>query len=146
MKFSVETTRETFRTTMFPPAILSVGAVAFIIMLLCLSVPARAETLAPTAKLVPPETVLLVDIGDFSKLQTQFKKTNFYRLYKDPAMAAFVDNFKTKWAEQNKKLEDEMARIIADVDSLPEGRLAVAMILDERTKEANEPPFVFNPV
>ena len=142
MKFSTVITHKTFHAAAFTSVVRGTGVVAFIIILLCLSVPAGAETLAPTAKLIPPETVLLVDIGDFSKLRTQFEKTSFYRLYKDPAMAAFVDNFKTKWAEQNEKIEDEMARIIADVDSLPEGRLAVAMVLDERTVEANEPPFV----
>jgi len=57
---------------------------------------AAAAVLPETAKLVPPETVLLVNINDFGQLKQQFEKTNLYNLYKDPAMAAFVDDAKAK--------------------------------------------------
>jgi hypothetical protein len=112
-------------------------------VLLCSSRCIWAVTLEKTAKLVPPETILLADIDDFSKLKAQFEKTSFYKLYKDPAMAPFINEYKARWQEEKKKIEDEYFRIIADLDTLPQGRVAVAMVLNEQTIDANELPVLF---
>ncbi len=112
------------------------------LILLCSSTSVRAETLADTAKLIPPETILLMNINDFSRLKSQFEKTNFYKLCKDPAMAAFVDDFKNKWQEKIRKLDNELMRVIANADALPQGRLAVALILNKQTIDAKEPPLL----
>ena len=116
------------------------------VMLLCSPVSVGAETLPETAGLLPPETILLVDIDNFNQFRTQFEKTNFYKLYKDPAMAAFVDDFKSKWREKIRQLDNEFIRVVADADALPQGRVAVAIVLDPptaETKDADEPPFLF---
>jgi hypothetical protein len=102
-----------------------------------------ATALPKTAKLIPPETMLLVDIDNFSRLRAQFEKTSVYKLYKDPAMAAFVDDFKAKWRDKVQKSDNELVRIIADADVLPQGRAAVALVLDEQIKDTNEPPVLF---
>ena len=102
-------------------------------MLLCLPVSVRAETLPETAKLLPPETILLADIDNFSRLRTQFEKTNFYKLYKDRAMSAFVDDFKTKWREKIRRLDNEFIRVVTDADALPQGRVAIALVLNPPT-------------
>jgi len=107
------------------------------------SVPARAKVLPETASLIPPETVLLVDIGNFSQLRTQFEKTNYYKLYKDPAMTAFVEDFKTRFREKVKQMDNEFVRTIVDTKIWPQGRVAVALVLNEQTKDANEPPVLF---
>lgn len=112
------------------------------LMFLCLSTSVRAGTLPNTAKLIPPETILLVDIDDFSQLRTQVEKTNVYKLCKDPAMTAFVDDFKTKRREKIRKHDNELIRVIANADALPQGRVAVALILNEQIKDANEPPLL----
>ncbi len=104
---------------------------------------AQAGVLPKTARLLPPETVLLTDIDNFSQLRGQFEKTSVYKLYKDPAMAAFVEDFKTKRQEKVRKLDNEIAEAVISADILPEGRVAVALVLNEQTKEANEPPFLF---
>ena len=111
-----------------------------VIILLCSLTSVRAVTLDETAKFVPPETILLIDIDDFSKLQTRFEKTNLYKFYKDPAMVPFIDDVKNKWRQEKKKLDDEYLRIIADVDELPQCRVAVAVVLSEQTVDANELP------
>lgn len=124
----------------------------YALMLLCLCTlaplctPARvhAVELPETARLVPPETVLLVDIGNFNRFKAQFEKTSIYRLYKDPAMKAFVDDVKAKWQEKlNEADDDGFGKIIADAATLPQGRAAVALVLDERIENTNEPPVVF---
>jgi hypothetical protein len=105
---------------------------------------ARAVTLPKTAKLIPPETIALVDVDDFSKLQTQFEKTSFYKLYKDPAMSPFVDDLKAKWKEKKKeKANNEIPGVLRDLDVWPQGRIAVAFVYDEQAKDANEPPVLF---
>jgi hypothetical protein len=103
---------------------------------------AQAVDLPKTAKLVPPETIILVDIDNFGRLKQQFEKTNLYKLYKDPAMSAVVEDFKTKRSERIRKIDNELARTIADVDVLPQGRVAIALVLNEQTKDANDPPLL----
>ena len=111
--------------------------------LLSSSPSAVAEALPTTDKLVPPETVLLMNIDNFQQLKTQFEKTNLYRLYKDPAMAAFVDNAKAKWREKIQKLDDNnIFKAIYSADVLPQGRVAAALVLNEQSKDFNEPPVV----
>jgi len=104
---------------------------------------ARAQALPGTAKLVPPETIVLVDIDNFSQLRTQFEKTVLYKLYKDPAMKPFVDDFKAKWQQKKGESENELIKIVTEANVLPAGRVAVALVLDERAKDANTPPLVF---
>ena len=143
MKYAVKTTCK--RTSRKLP-----GTLMFLyscaVMLLCSSVSVRAETLPETASLLPPETILLVDIDDFSQLRTQFEKTDLYKFYKDRAMAAFVDDFKTKWRERIREQDDEVLRTIVNVDALPQGRAAIALVLNPptaQTKDASEPPLLF---
>ncbi|MEJ2702073.1 MAG: DUF3352 domain-containing protein [Sedimentisphaerales bacterium] len=105
---------------------------------------AHAVTLPKTAKLVPPETIALVDIDDFSKVQTQFEKTSFYKLYTDPVMSPFVDDLKAKWKTKKKEeADDKIPGILRDLDVWPQGRIAIAFIYDEQAKDANEPPILF---
>ena len=132
MKHSIQTANKLSDTLML------LCSCAF--MLLCSSTSVSAAELPETAKLIPPETILLVDIDNFNQLQTQFEKTSLYNLYKDPSMAAFVDNFKTKWQEQKQQTDKEFIRIIADAGALPQGRAAVAFVPDEQIKDVNEPP------
>jgi hypothetical protein len=101
---------------------------------------AQAGTLPKTAKLVPPETLLLVDVEDFSQLKAQFEKTNLYRLYNDPAMATFVEDFKAKWRDKVREMDNEILKAVVEADVLPQGRVAIALVFDQTAKEANEPP------
>ncbi len=106
-------------------------------------VKAKAKALPKTAKLLPPETVLLADIDDFQQLKTQFEKTGFYKFYTDPAMTAFAEDAKTKWREKIQKLDDnDIFKAILSSDIWPEGRVAAALVVNEKNKDFNEPPIV----
>jgi hypothetical protein len=109
-------------------------------MLLSAPATVSAIELPKTARLVPPETIVLADINNFNRLWAQFEKTNIYQLYKDPAMAKFIDNFKTRWNEKKQESEREYLRIITDAGVLPQGRLAAALVIDREMPDANEPP------
>ena len=97
-------------------------------MLLCLCAGVQAVDLPGTAQLLPPETLLFVDIPNFTQLTEQFKKTNYYKLYKDPALAPFVDDLKGKLAEEIKKSEDQLVKAVLGMDALPSGKVAVALL------------------
>ncbi|UCG46589.1 MAG: DUF3352 domain-containing protein [Phycisphaerales bacterium] len=103
---------------------------------------AQALTLPDTAKLLPPETVLLVDIGDFTRLRGQFEKTSLFGLYKDPALQPFLDDFNEKAREKIRESDNEFLAMLLDGETLPKGRLALAIVLNEKTKDANDPPFL----
>lgn len=115
---------------------------SYILFLLCSPSGVRAAQLPKVARLVPPETVLLVNVDDFSRLQTMFEKTSFFKLYKDPAMKAFIEDFKSNWQEKARELDNELVRIVMDAATLPQGRAAIALVLDAETLDANEPPVV----
>jgi len=111
--------------------------------LLSISASAKAKVLPRTAKLLPPETILLMNIDDFQQLKTQFEKTSLYKFYTDPAMAAFVDDAKAKWREKIQKLDDnDIFKAIFSTDVLPQGRVAAALVLNQQSKDFNEPQVV----
>jgi len=102
------------------------------------SVGVWAADLPRTAQLLPPETILLVDIPDFAQLTEQFKKTNLYKLYKDPVMAAFIEDTKEKIRAEIKKSDDKFIATVLSADVLPTGRVAVAL-MPEQAEDVNEP-------
>ncbi len=113
-------------------------------LLLFLSAFAQAVPLANTAKLVPAETTLLINVENFSQLKAQFEKTNLYKLYKDPAMAAFFADAREKWRQKIQKLDgNNMLRTLYDSDILPQGRVAMAVVLNQETKDSNQAPVIF---
>ena len=118
----------------------------FLIIPLCLAFAiscAQATELPNAAKLVPPNTVLLIEIDDVSKLKSQFEKTSFYGLYKDPAMKAFFENTKAKWQEHIDKLDgNNILRTFANCGALPQGKAALAFVYDEKTPDSNNAPLL----
>ena len=105
--------------------------------------PAQATDLPKIAKLLPPQTVLLVETENFNQLKEQFQKTSIYKLYKDPAMAAFVKNAETKWQEMIKDIDNknDILKTVIDANILPEGKVAFAMIMNNIKEQ--EPPILF---
>lgn len=121
---------------------MSAVVIIFVISISALS-QARAKALPKAAKLVPAETALLVEVDNFSQLKQQFEKTNLYRLYKEPAMAAFVDSLKEKWQEKVKKMDDAVVEAVVNADILPQGRVAFALVLNKQAIATDEPMALF---
>jgi len=102
-----------------------------------------AQAMPKAAKLLPPETVFLIDIDNFQQLKSQFEKTSLYKLYKDPAMTAFVEDLKSKWRREMTKLDKSLPQTVIDEDILPQGRVCFALVLNRRSINANEPTALF---
>ena len=98
------------------------------LVLLCSCLSGRAANFPGAAELLPAETVVFAEASDFTQLTEQFKKTNYYKLYKDPAMAPFIEDLKAKLAEGVKKSKDELVKAVLGMDALPSGRVAVALL------------------
>ena len=115
---------------------------AYAAALVCPPAGVRAA-LPTTAKLLPPETAVVVNIENFGRLMGQFQKTDMYGLYKDPSMAAFIDNFKNNFWEKMKEEEGELAGIISEAATFPEGKAAFALVLDGKALDSKQPPVLF---
>lgn len=108
---------------------------AAIISVLSTFASVEGRELPKAAKLVPPETVLLVEVDNFSQLEAQFEKTTLYKFYKDPAMAAFIEDTKTKWREKIQELDDnDIFKTIINADVLPGAELPSLWYLMSRQK------------
>ena len=96
------------------------------------------SALPRTAKLLPPDTIFLIEVDDVAEFRTQFEKTSFYKLYKDPAMSAFVEDFKIRWKKQFPQLNDsDIFKTIVDAGVIPQGRFAIAA--GQQANDPNEP-------
>ncbi|MBN2139142.1 MAG: DUF3352 domain-containing protein [Sedimentisphaerales bacterium] len=102
---------------------------------------AHAAELPPTPALLPPDTLLSVDIADFTKLADQFSKTSYCKLYKDPAMAPFIDDLKDQLDRKMAESKDELLAMLIDADILPAGRVIFAMLPNTAAADA-EPNFL----
>ncbi len=124
----------------FKSALLFFWCCALWISGLCAS---AAGALPRIDKLLPPETVFFVNVDDFQQLKTKFEKTGFYRLYKDPAMTDFMESTTEKWREKIQKLDDnDIFKAIFNAEVLPEGKVGIALVLNQENKDFNEPPVV----
>jgi len=105
---------------------------------------AVAKALPKTAKIIPMDTIALIDIENFSKTQQQFEKTNFYGLYKEPAMAVFFESVRGKLKDKAGKLDgNNIFRTFYDAGLWPEGQTALVLLPNAKTKDVNEPEILF---
>jgi hypothetical protein len=123
----------------------SILTAGFCFAALCLATYSSfAVELPKTAKLVPPWTVAVLEIDNYGRFKKHLDQTSFYKLYKDPQMAPFVENVKAKWQEKIKKIdENSVFRALLNADVEPQGRLGAAWLPDEKLSDANEPVPVF---
>jgi hypothetical protein len=91
-----------------------------------------AQTLQDAAKLLPAETVALIQTKNFSQLLEQLKKTDYYALYKDPEITPFIKNVAAKIDEKLEEVENESFKAMVEQKVLPQGCAAIGIILNDR--------------
>jgi len=117
--------------------------VLLLVVVFSLACSCYGQSIAAAARLLPAETVLLVETGDFRQLKEHFEQTSFYKVYQDASMSAFKENFETKWRQQVTRMDrNNILRIFYESDVLPKGKVAFALVVDEQAGEAKEPGFV----
>ncbi|MHC4068929.1 MAG: DUF3352 domain-containing protein [Planctomycetota bacterium] len=112
-----------------------------ITLIISLCSAAYAKNFPKTAAIIPPDTIVLLNTEDFQQVKTQFEKTNLHKLYKDPAMAPFIENLKAKWNKKIQELdENDIFRTFIDADVMPHGKLALAFVAQPKTNDPNQEP------
>jgi hypothetical protein len=96
-----------------------------------------------TGKLVPKETIALVNINDFSRTRANFEKTDIYQLYKDPSMKAFVEDAKEKLRLKAREKESDILESLMESEITPEGRMFFALVHNEKAQSEQEPQALF---
>ena len=112
---------------------------AVTIIILCVSCDLWAGRMPDIARITPAETVALVQIENFQQFKQQVEKTSFYKLYKDPVMAVFIEKFKAKLKERTKETQNDIISTVINENILPQGRTAFALVMDQKALDANEP-------
>jgi hypothetical protein len=96
-----------------------------------------------TGKLVPKETMALININNFNKSKANFEKTNLFELYKDPSMKAFVEDAKEKLRQKAREKKSNILESLMESEIVPEGRVFFALVLSEKAQAEHEPQALF---
>jgi len=107
------------------PSRLKLPALVIFTCWLCSS---TCQALPRPAEFFPADTFFLANVNDFSRLEENFKKTDYYKLYKHPAMAPFFEHVREKWRHKMQETDNELAKAIFDTKLLPTGCLAAGVI------------------
>lgn len=82
----------------------------------------------PAEKLLPNDTLVLVNIPDFTKFRGVVKSSPQSQLWNDPSMKAFRDKFVTKFkADMVAPLEKELGVKFSDYEGLAQGQFTFAV-------------------
>ena len=94
---------------------------------LCL--PAVFAQVPPAEQLLPDDTIAVITVPDWSKLNTANSQSPWGQLWADPAMKPFRDNFNSNFqADFIKPLEKELGVSLTDYQDLLQGQLTLALV------------------
>ena len=113
----------------------------YIVVMLFCSVCAGA--LPDTGRLVPTETLAVVNINNFSTAKGNFEKTNIYKLYQDPSMKTFIEDAKEKLRQNIREKNSKILQAVMNSEVMPEGRVFLALIWSEKAQKEREPQALF---
>ena len=100
------------------------GLVLCLLILVQRAIPA---TIPPAEKLLPDDTLLVVTTPDYRRLCSILSQSPQARLWEDPALKAFKDNFIAKWTEDIvKPVERDLNIDIRNYADLAEGQVTLA--------------------
>ena len=98
------------------------------VALLALALPGRTAATPPAPQLLPPDTLALLSIPDWSRLRQDGKTSPVQLLWDDPAMRPFRDKLVAKLdTEVLQKLERETGLKLAEYAELVQGQLSLAI-------------------
>ena len=115
----------------------------FWIVLAVCSVCAQTAPLPDSARLLPPDTLVMLTVDNVQHARAQLEKTRLYALYKDPAMQPFVERIKKELDRMVQEQPSELLRWMVTEDMLPQGRLLLAVNMPEGRRMWEGEPSLF---
>jgi hypothetical protein len=110
----------------------------FTVPLLMLVFGAAANVLPPD-QLLPDDTLVLLTVPDFAKLQGIYSNSPQLQLWSDPAMKPFRDKFTDKLKSQFiTPLEHDLGIHLGDYTTLPQGQITFALVQDGWQGESDD--------
>lgn len=102
-----------------------------------------AGAVPPPESLLPKDALLVITTPDFSKARAFVTNTSYGRLWHDPALKAFRDNFVGKFtSDALKPMEQNLGIKFADYAGLAQGQMTFALL----PAEPNNPEHLFDRV
>ncbi|MDZ4819220.1 MAG: hypothetical protein SGJ20_09635, partial [Planctomycetota bacterium] len=101
---------------------------ALIVAVLSATIAQQALAAKSSDQLLPATTKGLLSVPDVDLLQKEFDTTQFGQLLKDPLMEPFVADFKRQLQENGNRRMEKMGLTLSDLDKLPTGEVAMAVI------------------
>ncbi len=114
---------------------LSWTSCAGLILVLCTQVIGYAAV-PPTETLLPNTTKAYLSVADVDEFEAAFNKTQIGQLAADPAMKPFVDDLKRQLSEQWTKTHEKLGIGWEDLDGVPSGEVALALLMPTETSDA----------
>jgi hypothetical protein len=100
---------------------------------------AAAAAVLPPEQLLPDDTLFVLTIPDFAKVQATYKSSPQLQMWTDPAMKPFRDKFTGKLeSEFIGPLEHELNIHFTDYTSLPQGQITLAVVQDGWTGDSTD--------
>jgi hypothetical protein len=108
---------------------------------------AATAAVLPPEQLLPDDTLAVVTVPDFAKVQATYKSSPQLQLWSDPALKPFRDKLTGKIdSEFVSPLERELNVHFSDYTSLPQGQITLAVVQDGWTgdsADSKDPAFLF---
>jgi hypothetical protein len=116
-----------------------IGNLVLIVVWLAATRAFCAAALAPE-KLLPDDTLFVASVPDFPRFKAVFEGTPQGRLWNDPALKAFRENFLTRWNEEFvKTIEHDLDLRLADYTSLARGQITLGITQNGRKSGEDRP-------
>ena len=90
----------------------------------------------PSESLLPNTTKGYLSVANVDQLEEAFNKTQLGHLANDPAMKPFVEDLKRQLREKWTKTHQKLGLSWEDLDGVPTGEVALALILPSETEHA----------
>ncbi len=89
---------------------------------------ARGADLAPSDRLLPPNTLLFIRVPNCAKFLEDFQQSALGRMVNDPAMAEVRAEVMRKFEEASREAEQHLGLPLSDLFALPTGEFALALV------------------
>ena len=106
-----------------------------LVLILCTQVVGYAAV-PPTETLLPNTTKAYLSVANVDEFEAAFNKTQIGQLAADPAMKPFVDDLKRQLSEQWTKTHEKLGIGWEDLDGVPSGEVALALLMPTETSDA----------